>query len=344
MRDIVTDRHPLDTLCPMHVELDGAGTILHAGPTLAKLRAPGAIVGRPFFEVFELKRPRSLATLDDIRAAPGTVLHLRFREGVQNPLKAVAVPMGDGAVVNLSFGIGVVEAVGRYGLTNADFAGTDLTIEMLYLVEAKSAAMDESRNLNTRLEGAKIAAEEQAFTDTLTGLKNRRAMDHVMTRMIALRQDFACMHVDLDYFKSINDTLGHAAGDQVLQVVAQILVGETRAQDTVARVGGDEFVLLIHDLDEPKILAAIAKRIIARLEEPIPWNGEVCRISGSAGTSRSSQYAPPDLDEMLHHADVALYASKKAGRGRHTHFTPDLLDLDLSEPTGERGAAHPGAG
>ncbi|MEM9855650.1 MAG: GGDEF domain-containing protein, partial [Pseudomonadota bacterium] len=80
---------------------------------------------------------------------------------------------------------------------------------------------------------------------------------------------------------------------------------------------------------------------IARLEEPIPFNGHSCRISGSAGTSRSSQYSPPALDEMLHHADVALYASKRAGRGQHTHFSPELLSLDLSEPTGERGAAHP---
>ena len=123
---------------------------------------------------------------------------------------------------------------------------------MLYLVEAKSAAMDESRALNSRLQGAKIAAEEQAFTDTLTGLKNRRALDHVMARLLAMGEVFSCMHVDLDYFKSINDTLGHAAGDHVLQVVAQVLVAETRAPDTIARVGGDEFVILVHDMDDAR--------------------------------------------------------------------------------------------
>ena len=243
----------------------------------------------------------------------------------------------------MSFGFALVDAVGHYALTSADFAATDLTIEMLYLVEAKSAAMDESRALNSRLQGAKIAAEEQAFTDTLTGLKNRRALDHVMARLLAMGEVFSCMHVDLDYFKSINDTLGHAAGDHVLQVVAQVLVAETRAPDTIARVGGDEFVILVHDMDDADALEAIARRIIEKLEEPIPFQGHQCRISGSAGTSCSTGYETPEADTMLHHADVALYASKNAGRGRHTLFSEALLKLDLTQSTGERGAAHPDA-
>lgn len=94
----------------------------------------------------------------------------------------VAGPSEGQSIVNLSFGISVVDAVSDYSLNSADFAATDLTIEMLYLVEAKSAAMEASRKLNLRLQGAMIAAEEQAFTDTLTGLKNRRAMDHVLAR------------------------------------------------------------------------------------------------------------------------------------------------------------------
>ncbi|MEO0486582.1 MAG: GGDEF domain-containing protein [Pseudomonadota bacterium] len=337
----VTDT-TLDILCPMHVRLDAGGRITHLAPTVAKL-IDSAAQDSGFFDAFELLRPQSIGSVDDLRRQAGVALHLRLRNAHRTTLKGVAVPHGDGACVNLSFGISIVDAVGDYSLTSRDFAPTDLTIEMLYLVEAKSAAMDESRNLNTRLQGAKIAAEEQAFTDTLTGLKNRRALDHIMGRYIALGERFACMHVDLDYFKSINDTLGHAAGDLVLQKVARILVDETRAQDTVARVGGDEFVLLIRDIEDPAKLEAIANRIIAGLEEPIPFNGNMCRISGSAGTSRSSQYAKPELEEMLHHADLALYASKRGGRGQHTHFSAELLGLDTSVPTGERGAAHPGA-
>ena len=85
-------------------------------------------------------------------------------------------------VVDLSFGNSVVNAVCEFSLTNTDFAPTDLTIEMLYLVGAKSAAMEASRKLNLRLKGAMIVAEEQAFADTLTGLKNRRAFKFIMDR------------------------------------------------------------------------------------------------------------------------------------------------------------------
>ena len=186
-----------------------------------------------------------------------------------------------------------------------------------------------------------IAAEEQAFTDTLTGLKNRRAMDLVLSRKLGLGDSFACMHLDLDYFKAINDTYGHAAGDHVLQVAAQVLVDETRAQDTIARVGGDEFVLLIDQIDDPDRISQIATRMIARLEEPVPFNGHVCRISGSSGSVHVSQIENPTAEALLHAADVALYASKGAGRGRHTVFSPELLSLDITAPTGERGAARP---
>ena len=141
-----------------------------------------------FLEVFEMRRPRSVRDAGDLRHHAGARLHMRFRSGAPIGLKGVLMPApgkSGGLVVNLSFGISVVEAVREFSLTGGDFAATDLTIEMLYLVEAKSAAMEASRKLNQKLEGAKIAAEEQAFTDTLTGLKNRRAMDHVLARLVA---------------------------------------------------------------------------------------------------------------------------------------------------------------
>ncbi|WP_147124336.1 GGDEF domain-containing protein [Shimia ponticola] len=333
----------LDVLCPMHVAIDAQGRIKHVGPTVSKLAQGHSMIGDRFCNAFDLIRPSGVRDVADLLSYSGRSLQLRMRDRHQTRLKGVVVPQGDGALINMSFGFSLVDAVGHYALTSADFAATDLTIEMLYLVEAKSAAMDESRALNSRLQGAKIAAEEQAFTDTLTGLKNRRALDHVMGRLIAMRELFSCMHVDLDYFKSINDTLGHAAGDHVLQVVAQVLVSETRAQDTIARVGGDEFVILVHGMDDPETLNAIARRIIDKLEDPIPFEGHFCRISGSAGTSCSSSYAAPEADTILHHADVALYASKNAGRGRHTLFSDALLRLDTTQPTGDRGAAHPEA-
>ena len=129
--------------------------------------------------------------------------------------------------------------------------------------------MAESRNLNRRLDAARKAAEQIAQTDALTGLQNRRAMTQYLDQLITSRVPFACMHMDLDYFKRINDTFGHAAGDYVLRVVAQVLNSETRAEDCVARIGGDEFVLIFVRLTDPVFLQRIAQRMITKLEEPV---------------------------------------------------------------------------
>jgi len=311
-----------DALCPMHMRLDADGKLCHAGPTLAKLFPGRTLAGQGLFDLFEVARPREAGSLAALLRAPGGKLHLQPRVPPGIALKGVIAPWGAGALVNLSFGISVIEAVRAYGLTNTDFAATDMTIELLYLVEAKSAAMEASRKLNQRLEGAMIAAEEQAVTDTLTGLKNRRALDHIVGRLIERARDFALMVVDLDYFKTVNDTLGHAAGDHVLRQVARILVDATREGDTAARVGGDEFVLVFPGRSDRARLAAIARRLIAQLSRPMPFDGQMCRISASIGIAQSAVYERPDAARMLADADAALYDSKREGRGRHAFHAP----------------------
>lgn len=327
-----------DQVAPMFVVLDAAGNIMRVGPTLQKLRQDQDWTGRPFLEVFELRRPRSIRNMDDLLQTSGIKLHMQFRDEPQTGLKGVLAPLPGnmGAFINLSFGISVLDAVRDYDLTSADFSATDLTIEMLYLVEAKSAAMEASRQLNLRLQGAKIAAEEQAFTDTLTGLKNRRAMDHILGRMIETGLDFALMQVDLDFFKAVNDTLGHAAGDAVLQKVAGIMVDCTRSTDTVARVGGDEFVLIIDGRVSRAKLKDIANRLIEQLEEPIPFGGQMCNISASIGTVVSSAGTRKDAAQLLHEADVALYAAKRAGRACHFFFEPGMDSVDPDEPVDDQ--------
>ena len=327
----------LDVLCPMHMLVSPTGHVLHAGPTLQKLRPDAPMAGQRLLELFELRRPRSVRSMDDLMASSRLKLHLRFRDGPATALKGVLMPLPEdprgaapAAVVNLSFGISILDAVRDYDLSAGDFAATDLTVEMLYLVEAKSAAMAASRKLNLQLQSAKVAAEEQAFTDTLTGLKNRRAMDHVLRRLIAGGRPFALMHVDLDFFKAVNDTMGHAAGDHVLAHVARIMIEQTRSGDTVARVGGDEFVILFDGLVDRKRLDAVAKRLIGEMERPIAIAGRVAQISASAGTVVSRDYDAPEAARMLADADLALYASKRCGRASHTFFADDLRDADAA--------------
>ncbi|SEO93448.1 diguanylate cyclase (GGDEF) domain-containing protein [Salinihabitans flavidus] len=316
----------LDALCPMHVVLSPTGHVRHAGPTLQKLRPDGPMEGRRFLEVVEFTRPRQVRGMDDLMAAAGIRLHLRLRDAPPTALKGVLVPVpgGEGAIMNLSFGISILEGVRDYALSSADFAATDLAVEMLYLVEAKSAAMEASRKLNLRLRGAMIAAEEQAFTDTLTGLKNRRAVEHILPRLIEGGGPFAVLQADLDFFKQVNDERGHAAGDAVLQRVAGILVEETRGSDCVARIGGDEFVVIFGEVDARARLARIAERIIARIETPIPFDGQVCRISISIGIALSEETRPLCMAEILADADAALYACKRRGRACFAFFEPEM--------------------
>ncbi|RLK08375.1 GGDEF domain-containing protein [Ruegeria conchae] len=312
----------LDTLCPMYVLINDEGRIVQVGPTVQKLRPEQPMAGRRFLDVFELQRPRSVTEFPTLLSTPGARLRLRFQDQPQTAFKGLIAPLsGKGAsVVNLSFGISILDAVRDYALTSADFSGTDLAIELLYLVEAKSAAMEASRSLNLRLQGAKLAAEEQAYTDTLTGLKNRRAMDHILGHLISTKSSFALMHLDLDFFKSVNDRLGHAAGDFVLQQAAMIMLDETRSDDTVARVGGDEFVLIIKGVTDRKKLDSIARRLIAQLCQPMKFEGAACSVSASVGTALSTQFEMPKAQDVLHAADLALYAAKRNGRSCHRFY------------------------
>ena len=316
---LTLDGPALDRLMPLHLWLDGQGMIRSLGPPLRKLLADQHALGQPVGQIFSLRRPQEPTDMAQMRARVGARLHLALNSDPSLVLRGLAQPTADrGLLINLSFGIWVNEAVRRYGLTVADFAATDLTIEMLYLVEAKSAVMDELRHLNLRLHGAKAAAEEQALSDTLTGLRNRRALDLGLGALVQQGQTFGLMHLDLDYFKQVNDTHGHAAGDAVLRQVALVLREETRASDLVARVGGDEFVLVFPGLSDVARLGQIAARIIERVGDPVEFEGQACRVSASIGMTTSTRYAQVAIDAMHADADEALYCSKRSGRGRVT--------------------------
>ncbi|WP_136439372.1 GGDEF domain-containing protein [Pacificoceanicola onchidii] len=317
-------------LCPMHVLIDEEGIIHSVGPTLHKLQTP-KLIGANFLEAFDLYRPRGVTNMAQLLANEGRTLYVRLRNPKRTQLKGVLVSDGAGRVViNLSFGISVIDAVRDYALTSRDFAATDLAVEMLYLVEAKSAVLNSSLHLNTRLQGAKTEAERRAATDGLTGLVNRSALDQVLDRLCRSGQSFAVMHMDLDFFKQVNDTYGHAAGDRVLRRVAQVMLEVTRTDDTAARVGGDEFVLIFNGLVNEVRLGAISERLIGRIEQPIMHEGQACHVSASIGICINAEEGA-DPDVLLERADQALYASKRAGRAQYTFYDPGQEDGNSGE-------------
>ena len=315
---IALDSRALCQFMPMHLLMDAEGRALSFGPTLARVLQAEAVVGARFEQLFEVRSPGGAETIAQVLARGGNRFRLLPRNGVRVGLRGLGqrLPGTDRILLNLSFGIDLIAAVRELALTDADFAATDLAMELLYLAEANAAVTRELRGLNLRLEGARMAAEEEAMTDPLTGLRNRRAVDLVLERLCAARAPFALLHMDLDYFKAVNDTLGHAAGDFVLEEVGRILRQELRADDVAARVGGDEFLVIVTGRVDAPVLQAVAERIIARINAPMQIDGTEARVSASIGIVRSHDMIDADPTRLLAVADRALYAAKDAGRGR----------------------------
>lgn len=323
------DAGPVARLLPMHMVLAGDGMMLRCGPTLRKLVGGAARLD----EVATLQRPHPLAPggVAMIRALDGAArsgerIFLRIRQPFPLVLRGHAVPMAEGRLlVNLGFGIGLVEAVRAFNLTDADFAPDDLAMELLFMHEANRAVIAELSGFSTQLDAARQRAETEAFTDPLTGLANRRAFDLAMGLAKAATgeaADFALAHLDLDYFKAVNDSLGHAAGDAVLCHVADVMRAVTRAQDTVARIGGDEFVLILPGVIRRSALDALLTRLIARIEQPIITPSGTARVSVSIGVTLSPAYRGQPAALIHRDADRALYAAKQAGRGCWRLFEP----------------------
>jgi len=180
---------------------------------------------------------------------------------------------------------------------------------------------------NAELEAAKAAIEHNALHDSLTGLPNRRYLDEVLKERAehAARNGstLALLHIDLDRFKQINDTLGHAAGDAMLVHAARTLSANCGPGDFVARIGGDEFVVVSTVTGGEAALAALADRLIADMRQPIVYEGHKCRSGISVGIA-SENGSEPDPNRLLINADIALYRAKSRGRSRYEFFTSAL--------------------
>jgi len=180
----------------------------------------------------------------------------------------------------------------------------------------------------TQIKTSERRLEFLAHHDPLTSLPNRLLLflriEHGIDVARRENKQLALLMLDLDRFKDVNDSLGHLAGDQLLQLVAERLTSRLRDTDTVARLGGDEFTILLEDIAHPEDAARLAETIIADLSEPwqLPLGGEV-RIGVSIGISLYPQYGDtPEI--LLQQADTALYQAKGAGRNRFAYFSDEL--------------------
>ncbi|MEA3075364.1 MAG: hypothetical protein QOF60_272 [Actinomycetota bacterium] len=178
----------------------------------------------------------------------------------------------------------------------------------------------------------------QAFHDSLTGLANRalfrNRIEHALARIRRQQNPIAVLLFDLDAFKTINDSLGHAFGDALLCAVAERLVALLRPSDTPCRLGGDEFAVLVEDLVGGLDATVVAERILEALRVPFLVDGKEVVTAASVGITIASS-ADHDADDLLRNADVAMYTAKSRGRNRCELFKPsmhqamlDRLDLE----------------
>lgn len=207
--------------------------------------------------------------------------------------------------------------------------------ESLERVVAERTA--ELKAANARL-GAEIGdrrqAEERARHladhDALTGLPNRRLLEDRLTQALALsqrnRKQTAVMFVDLDRFKAINDSLGHAVGDQVLKEVAQRLVKQLRIGDTVCRVGGDEFVVVLPEAKRSTDAAQVAGKIIDTLSQPVRVADRELTVTPSIGIAVFPDDGR-DAEALIRNADAAMYHAKESGRANYQFFTEQMNQM-----------------
>ena len=202
----------------------------------------------------------------------------------------------------------------------------DVTQDVI-LKERLKAAKEQADAKNIELEQARVRIEHNALHDPLTGLGNRRRLDDELTGIAALSETadarVGILHIDLDRFKQINDTLGHAAGDALLVHASQVLRACVEAGDLVARIGGDEFVVVVTNTTDQADLSALSRRIISLMQQPVEYEGHLCRFGVSIGIALAEGRSI-DTAKLLVNADIALYRAKALGRNRHEFFTEAL--------------------
>src|SRR4051794_27468468 len=188
---------------------------------------------------------------------------------------------------------------------------------LLAFAEHGSLALTDARNFED--------AMHQAFHDSLTGLPNRALfLDRLELAHARARRSgspIAVLFMDLDAFKTVNDSLGHAAGDELLVLVAGRLRRSLRPSDTAARFGGDEFAILLEDLDTSNAAQLVAQRVLDSLRDPFEIQGQEVVVGASIGISSS---AHPGSDDLLRNADLAMYRAKGLGKARYQLFEPGM--------------------
>ncbi len=248
-----------------------------------------------------------------VRAVPDDAKAWGIAAGMAAPVRERGEPAG-------TMVVGSPDAGREFGSRERDI--------VLALAEHASLALNHER--------AALEAAHEALHDALTGLPNRSLLldriDHAIRRAERSEQAVAVLFCDLDGFKTVNDSLGHSAGDELLVLVGKRIAEYVRPADTVARLGGDEFAVLVEEIGEPSDAARAARRILEALEAPFVVGGREVYVGASIGIATGTG----SVEMLLRNADLAMYRAKSRGKSRYAVFEPEMhtaiverLDLEV---------------
>jgi diguanylate cyclase (GGDEF)-like protein/PAS domain S-box-containing protein len=253
-----------------------------------------------------------------------------FNEALQNDIEyrsEFRVIAHDGGTRHIrAIGTTYKDSRGRKKIVGVNW---DVTEDVRLQVDLWNAKR-RSDEQNTELEKARMRMESAALHDALTGLPNRRYLDQTMLDMDAVDKsaEVTVLHIDLDRFKDINDTLGHAAGDLILRHAASTLRMNVRDKDFLARIGGDEFVIIARQQVDGEDFADMAARLVEAISRPVDYEGHECRVGASIGIASRAQ--DEKIDQLLVNADIALYEAKRRGRNRVEKFSDTLRQVAVN--------------
>jgi diguanylate cyclase (GGDEF)-like protein len=283
---------------------------------------------------------QALAALPQESSGGAILFHARSDAGLPARLSALGVRDALVSPLGLRRVIGTIMVANRLGDVRSF---NDKDRELFDSLSRQITFSLENGSLQQELVGAHTETarfEHQAFHDPLTQLANRGLFNDRVRKALGRRVEpgrtVAVMYIDLDDFKTVNDSLGHAAGDALLVQVAERLGLSVRPDDTVARLGGDEFAILMENVVAESEATAVAKRVLDSLNAPFDIAGEVVWAHATIGIART---APGTLDipEFLHRADLAMYTAKGEGKGRYAVFG-DRMRMSIVQDPAETGS------
>ncbi len=310
-------------------------SIVSAGPLLLRT-CPELATAPLLYDSFTIQPgDEPDADFAELAATEGNLLILRRSAGgTMPPLRGQWMRLDDDHLLFLgwpwvtSFG-----QLADMGVALSEIPPHNPLAEMLMLLQTNRGAMEDAHELadalrrqRAELEHANAELAHRAFHDALTGLPNRQMLRdrlaHALLRAQRWQSSLAVLFIDLDRFKMVNDTLGHRIGDELLRAVAARLTSQIRKSDTVAREGGDEFIVLLEEVGTTENADKVTAKLQRALASPFLIEGHNLHCGGSIGIAMYPGHGE-DAEELIRNADAAMFESKSRGCGQLQFFTPE---------------------